>query len=104
MAECFHSFLDVAKERNGGGLPEFVLGGVVFEAGCGEDGFEGGAVDVEVGAQLVEGCVLVAQLGVDVAEEHHWVGWQIFHNSDVLWRSGSVWLGAACVVILCVQM
>ena len=37
------------------GLPEFVLGGVVFEAGCGEGGFKGGAVDVEVGAQLVEG-------------------------------------------------
>lgn len=46
--------LERCRRVTAGGLPEFVLGGVVFEAGCGEGGFEGGAVDVEVGAQLVE--------------------------------------------------
>ena len=54
-------------------LPEFVVLCAVFKPHSAEFFFQLRAVDIEVGAKLVERRIAVAQVHVYGAVEHHWV-------------------------------
>ena len=52
---------------------------VVFKSGFGQSGYKAATVNTERSTQLVERLIVVAQLCVDVAQQHEGVLWQIFH-------------------------
>lgn len=73
--------LAVAAQRSCG-LPEPAVLAAIFKTSRLEGGNKAVAVYVECGTQFVERCVLVSQLHVDKAEEHHGVRWNVGHNVD----------------------